>query len=277
MNYYQVTIPLKDGMDSEILIAILSEIGFESFEESTDKLVSYIPENDFREDGLKGISYLENFDTEKDILIELIPDRNWNEVWESNYPSVIIGNSCHIRAPFHERNNDVQYDIIIKPKMAFGTAHHETTSMMIELMLEKDYSGLRVLDMGCGSGVLAIFASVLGAREVVAIDIDQWSFENTIENSEVNGVSNITVKQGGAELLDEESVFDVIFANINKNILLRDIKFYSNTLQTGSFIYFSGFYENDLGDIENEAQKYGLEPVEKLQKNGWIAAIFQKL
>ena len=276
MNYYQMSVSLKDDSDSEILIALLSDFGFESFEEAPDKLIAYIPEHLFNRDELLSLEYLIKLNESGDLNIEFIPDRNWNEVWESNYPPVEISHNCHIRAPFHEKVLGVRYDIIVKPKMAFGTAHHETTSMMLELVLKNDFTGNYVLDMGCGSGVLAILASMKGATKVTAIDIDTWSYDNTVENAEINEITNIDAKLGGAEIFEKDWNFDVILANINKNILLRDIKLYTNTLKSGGFIYFSGFYNDDLADIENEAGKYGLRFVEKLEKNKWVAAVFVK-
>ena len=271
-----MSVPIKDDTDSEILIALLSDFGFESFEEAPDMLIAYIPEHLYNRENLLKLDYLVNLNKSGDLNIEFIPDRNWNEVWESNYPPVIIDNRCHIRAPFHEATPDVRYDIVVKPKMAFGTAHHETTSMMLELILNNDFTGSSVLDMGCGTGVLAILASMKGASSIIAVDIDNWSYENTVENTEINKITNIDVKLGGAEILENEWNFDVILANINKNILLRDIKIYTNTLKSGGFIYFSGFYEDDLADINNEAEKYGLKFVEKLEKNKWVAAVFVK-
>ncbi len=276
MNYTQITVPLpKTNSDTEILIARLSLIGFESFEEQPLNLIAYIPEKDFVKDELLSIEYCLECDNSGTLFVELIPDKNWNEVWESNYPAVTIANRCYIRAPFHE-SKPSDYEILIHPKMAFGTAHHETTSLLLELILENDFSNKKVLDMGCGTGVLAVLASMKGANAVTAIDIDRWSYENTLENAAANNIANIVVILGGADSIPKNENYDVIFANINKNILLRDMKYYIDTLLEGGYIYFSGFYLNDLKDIQAEADKYGLEMVNNLEKNNWIAAVFIK-
>ncbi len=277
MNYYQVILPLPESDEkSEILIAQLSFIGFESFEEQNSSIIAYIPEKDFAKDKLLENDYCNNCENSGELIIELILDKNWNEVWESNYPSVTIANKCYIRASFHESIPTMEYEILIIPKMAFGTAHHETTSMMLELILENDFSRKKVLDMGCGTGVLAILASMKGAKSVTAIDIDIWSYESTLENAELNSISNIKVIEGGVELVSQSDNYDIIFANINKNILLRDMKSYSSALLDRGFIYFSGFYANDLADIIEEATNCGLKFISKLEKNNWIAAVFVK-
>jgi ribosomal protein L11 methyltransferase len=276
MNYYKVSFPiLGKDKDPDIYIALLASIGFESFEEPENEIVAYIPENLFSKDSLLEIDYIMRCDQNKVLNIEFIPDKNWNEVWESNYDFVLIDNSCMVRAPFHDKA-DVDYDIVIKPKMAFGTAHHETTEMMLRLILNHDFEGKQVLDMGCGSGVLAILASMKGAKNITAIDIDIWSYENTLENSEINNVTNINVIQGGADFIPANINYDVIFANINKNILLSDMKMYSDSLLEGGQIYFSGFYADDLEDISNMASKYGLRFDTKIAMNNWVAAIFSK-
>ena len=277
MNYIQITLPIPESEEkTEILIAILSSIGYDSFEEQEESLIAFIPENDYSKEEVLEIEYVSDSKKLGHFSEELIPDKNWNEVWESNYPSVKIADRCYVRAPFHEHDSDAEYEILIKPKMAFGTAHHETTAMILELMLDNDFDGTRVLAMGCGSGVLAILASMKGASSVVAIDIDHWSYENATENAEANNIINIEVAQGGAELLGDYTGFDTILANINKNILLRDMKYYAPTLKEGGFIYFSGYYKSDLVDIEEEASKYGLLLVNHIEKNNWVAAKFIK-
>lgn len=276
MNYYKVSFPLE-GNDHEpdIFIAFLASIGFESFEEPENDIVAYIPENLFSKDNLLEIDYVRKCDKKNTLSIEFIPDKNWNEVWESNYDLVLIDDNCIVRAPFHNKT-DVDYDIVIKPKMAFGTAHHETTNMMLKLILRHHFIGKHVLDMGCGSGVLAILASLKGAKHVTAIDIDIWSYESTMENAEINSVNNIEAIHGGVNTIPENSKYDVVFANINKNILLSDMKMYSDSLLEGGQIYFSGFYADDLNDIKVEASKNGLNFVEKIMLNNWVAAVFSK-
>ena len=277
MNYYQITVPIPDTEEgTEILIALLSVIGFDSFEEKSEQLIAYIPEGDFNKKELAKIEYIQKVDESDQLVVELMPDKNWNEVWESNYPSVIIADRCYVRAPFHPTDPNIDYEILIKPKMAFGTAHHETTAMMLELILDNDFEDKKVLDMGCGSGVLAILASMKGARSINAIDIDKWSYENTTENAEVNEITNIKVFEGGAELLSDSDDYEIILANINKNILLRDMKYYSDALLKNGYIYFSGFYADDLADIISEASKVGLKYINNLEKNNWVATRFIK-
>lgn len=277
MEYYKVTIPIEEiKIESEVIIALLSNLGYESFEEKPDVLLAYIPSHDFNKQDLLQIPFLTEVIDKDLISIELMPDINWNEVWESNYDSVLINEQCYIRAPFHPSLPTVKYDIIIKPKMAFGTAHHETTAMMIELMLNTDFEGKNVLDIGCGSGVLAILASMKGAESVTAIDIDSWSTENTIENYEINEISNIVVVLGGAQSIPQTSSFDYILANINKNILIQDMKLYSDALKYGGSIFFSGFYSDDLPDIIDSAKLFDLDFISNIEKNNWVASLFVK-
>lgn len=278
MNYILTKVPTpKNIVDTEILIAKLLSIGFDSFEEQTDNLIAYILETDFLKGNLLGIDYYLECENTGNLEIKLMPDKNWNEVWESNYPPVTIDNRCYVRASFHDSMPSIDYEIVIQPKMAFGTAHHETTAMMIQLILDNDFSNNKVLDMGCGTGVLSILAAMKGAETVTAIDVDHWSYENTLENVKLNNIVNINVIQGGAEFVIEVGNLDIILANINKNILLRDMKYYANALVEGGYIYFSGFYSVDLSDIEVEATKYGLKLTDNLENNNWAAAVFIKL
>jgi len=277
MNYFRIKVPLPETEEmTEIVIALLGNIGFESFEEQSPDLIAYIPEKDYNREELLEIDYCSDSDKNGKLKVDLIEDRNWNEVWESNYPSVTIANRCYIRALFHESNPNIDFEILITPKMAFGTAHHETTSLMLELILENDFTNKKVLDMGCGTGVLAILASMKGANSITAIDNDKWSYDSTIGNAELNNISNIIALEGDAKLLSSSDSYDIIFANINKNILLRDMKSYTDALVDNGYIYFSGFYANDLPDIIDEAGKYGLKFVNNLEKNNWIAAVFNK-
>ncbi len=272
MDYIKVTYPKPDdGVDTEILIALLAEAGFESFEETAAEVLAYIPEKDFDKESLPaGWPQPE---------IELIKDQNWNAVWESNYDSVVVAGKVHIRAPFHESRSEVDYEIVINPKMAFGTAHHETTALMIEYLLEKHDSlkGRSVLDMGCGTGVLAILAAMEGAAEVMAVDNDTWSVESTRENIQVNATPNVNVVLGDASVLPREETFDIILANINKNILLNDMPVYEKALKKGGAILFSGFYKDDLKDIRDKAEGLGMKFVDFKTKNSWTAAQFVKI
>ncbi len=276
MDYYKIQFKnLKDRFLPEILIAQLAEIGFESFEEEEDELTAYIQAPDFSLETLLSIDNFRTLDESSDLTKEFIKAQNWNAVWESNYDAVTIG-SCHIRAPFHEPSSNAEFNILLNPKMAFGTAHHETTAMMIEFVLDMDCVGKRFLDMGSGTAVLAILASMKNASEIIAIDNDEWAYPNAVENCELNGISNVESVLGDASNLKNYDDFDVILANINKNILLRDIKYYSQVLKTGGEIYFSGFYKDDLNDIKKECSENGLSFIKFQSKNKWVAAKFVK-
>lgn len=276
MDYYKIQFKnLKDRFLPEILIAQLAEIGFESFEEEEDKLIAYIQSPDFSLETLLSVESFRTLDESGDLSKEFIKAQNWNAVWESNYDAVTIG-SCHIRAPFHEIDDSAEFNILLNPKMAFGTAHHETTAMMIEFVLNMDCSGKRFLDMGSGTAVLAILASMKNANEVIAIDNDEWAYPNAVENCELNEINNVESVLGDASNLKNYDSFDVILANINKNILLRDIKYYSQVLKNGGEIYFSGFYKKDLEDIKKECSENGLSFVNFQSKNKWVAAKFAK-
>jgi len=276
VDYYKITFKnLKDRFIPEILVAQLAEIEFESFEESEDVLAAYIQVPDFSMESMLQIENIKTLFESNDLEKELIKGQNWNAVWESNYDAVTIEN-CHIRAPFHEPNTDAEFNILLNPKMAFGTAHHETTAMMIEFVLNSDCEGLKILDMGSGTAVLAILASMKGAQSVKAIDNDEWAFQNAIENLNLNDIQNVEAVLGDASDLQNFDTFDSIFANINKNILLNDIKHYSKVLKNDGKIYFSGFYENDLEDIKQECLNNGLIFVKHLCKNNWTAAEFVK-
>jgi len=259
----------------EILIAELAELGFESFTEEADRLLAYIPEKAFSKDMLSGNSFVVEQETIGKLAIELIKEQNWNAVWESNYDPVVIDSRCQIRAPFHPPDTSLEFDILIHPKMSFGTAHHETTSQIISMLLDEEVAGLKVLDMGCGTGVLAILAMLKGAKSAVAIDFDEWAFNNTIENVALNNVKHIEVKLGDAGLLGSEK-FDLVLANINKNVLLTDMNVYAKVLEKGGHIIFSGFYNIDLDDIKKEAEKNGLSYGSHSEKNNWVAASFFK-
>jgi ribosomal protein L11 methyltransferase len=258
MNYYELlftTITTED-YQQDLLINALGEIGFDTFEEVDFGFKAYIPSGDFNREQLD-----ETLTLYKDMFtfsyeVTLIPQKNWNEVWESNFEPLVIGDKIHVRATFHEPRPAFPYEIVIDPKMAFGTGHHQTTSMMLELMLENDFAGKKVLDMGCGTGILAIMASKLGSGDITAIDYDPVCFDSTIENAQLNNIPNITALCGSKEVIPGEQ-YDTILANINRNILLGQISRYSEVLKPGGEIYFSGFYETpDLDIITEEARKY---------------------
>ena len=276
MNYIQAICHLQpeDKVNAEITVALLAEFGFESFEESGSEVKAYIRESEF--DAAEFRQFMEeNSSVMGPVEIQTLKQENWNRMWESNFPMAFISGRCVIHAPFHDQVPDLEYKINIMPQMSFGTGHHETTSLMIELMLDLDIAGKDVLDMGCGTGILAIFASMKNARQVTAIDIDEWAYLNAAENCNRNGVNNVHILQGDSSLLENKS-FDLILANINRNILLSNIVIYSGSLPVGGLLQLSGFYAADLPDIVAEAKKNGLEYIRHLVKKDWVAVLLIK-
>jgi len=278
MNYYELlftTITTED-YQQDLLINALGEIGFDTFEELELGFKAYIPVDAFDEavliEQLSPYRELFTFSYE----VTLIPQRNWNEVWESNFEPIEIGDQIYVRATFHPTKPEFPYEIVIDPKMAFGTGHHQTTSMMLALMLENEYRGKNVLDMGCGTGILAIMASKLGATRVTAIDYDPVCYDSTIENAALNNIENIIPLCGSKEVIPGEQ-YDTILANINRNILLDQMERYAEVLRPEGEIYFSGFYESpDLDIITDEARKYGLKYITHKKDKNWVAAKFVK-
>lgn len=261
MKYFEVNfaIPSSESFIKDLLSAQLGEIGFDSFTESEENLLAYIPQKDFSNEKIEGLLADFGFAENITFTVTEMEDKNWNEEWEKNFfQPIVIGDKCVIHSSFHTNIPKAEYDILIDPKMAFGTGHHETTSLMIESLLENNLKDKLVLDMGCGTAILSILSSLLGAKEIIGIDIDEWAYNNAIENIAINKISNISLKLGGAETLSEEMKFDIILANINKNILLNDIKSYVTTLNSGGELYLSGFYESDLEDICEECKKHNL-------------------
>lgn len=271
MEYIEVNFTLTPNEEyiSDVLASILGEIGYDSFVNAEAGLIAYIPKNLYDEDKLK--SSISNFPFEAFIEYKVIEieSKNWNEEWEKNYfEPIVIGNDCVIHSSFHKDVPKAKYDIVIDPKMAFGTGHHETTSLVIGRLLEMDLEGKTLLDMGCGTAVLAILAAMRGAKDLVAIDIDNWCTENSIENISINKTEGIDVRLGGAELLDGLH-FDIVLANINRNILLADMDKYAKCLTSGGELYMSGFYVEDIPLIEAEANLQGLKLIEFYEKNNW--------
>lgn len=269
------TTPCNETVN-DVLAALLGEVGFESFVEWEGGLMAYIPSATFDEHNLK--SSLDEFPVE-DVKIDYsyteMEDKDWNEEWEKNFfQPIMIGNRCVIHSTFHHDVPRAEYDIVINPQMAFGTGHHETTSLIIEELLDSDLKDKSLLDMGCGTSILAILARMRGAKPCTAIDIDEWCVRNSIENIELNGVTDIAVSQGDASALAGKGPFDVVIANINRNILLNDMKRYVACMHPGSELYMSGFYLDDIPVIRQEAEKNGLRFVEHKEKNRWAAVKF---
>jgi ribosomal protein L11 methyltransferase len=268
---YQFTVsPLEPGV--EILIAELGYAGFESFVENETGAKAYIQKEEWNEGILEDIQILSSEEFQIDYSFTEIAQVNWNEEWEKNFDAIEVDGKCVVRAPFHPEA-DVEYEIVIEPKMSFGTGHHETTHMMLQHILENDFTSKTVLDMGCGTAVLAILAEMRGASKLEAIDIDPWCFENSEENVERNNCKNISVELGDASLLTGRK-YDVIIANINRNILLNDMESYRKCLDTGGELYLSGFYKEDLPIITVTCNNLGFTFVDNKERNNWIAAKF---
>ncbi len=264
--------PLQPG--SEILIAQLGYAGFESFVETEDGILAYIQKAEYSEGVLEEVQVLGSEEFEISYTSQEIEQVNWNSEWEKNFNPIIVADKCSVRAPFHEKP-DTEYDIVIEPKMSFGTGHHATTHMMLQHILKNEWAGKRVLDMGCGTGVLAILAEMKGATTLDAIDIDNWCYLNTLENVERNNCKHINVYEGTAEMLKDQQ-YDVVIANINRNILLEDIPTYSKCLVAGGKMFLSGFYTEDVAAIEKVCNENGLIFEEKLVEDNWTAASFLK-
>lgn len=278
MNYMQLDCrlePLEPWRD--ILIAQLADAGFESFEETEYGFRGYIQADDFRQELLADALIVGTEQDEPLIAYELnqIGGQNWNKVWESNFEPVAVGNQLYIRAPFHVPSTEAELEIIIEPKMSFGTGHHETTYLMAQWLLETGLQGKAVLDMGCGTGILAILAARKGAGPVTAIDNYQYAYENTMENAARNDVGFIRVLHGDAALLGEES-FDVIIANITKNVLLADMNAYTRVLNSEGLLFLSGFLEKDKKELVDHAASLGLSYQGEKKQKDWLAILLKK-
>ncbi len=258
---------------NEILMAELIEIGFDSFTEEHDGILGYIPENIFKEEELKEVPLLNSSEVTIKYSYEQMPNINWNEEWEKNFSPINVEDKVLIRAEFHESNPDM-HEIIIQPKMSFGTGHHPTTHLMIQQMLDMDLENKKVLDMGCGTSVLAIYAKQRGAGETTAIDIDEWSVENSNENAARNNVE-LKISQGTADNLGSEN-FDTILANINRNILISDIPTYVSVLNDGGQLLLSGLCFFDVDDILEVCTEQNLTLERKLQREEWVSLLLKK-
>ena len=270
---YHFTVDPKEPA-TEILVAELANVGFESFVEIEDGVDAYIQKADHRNDLLDAIYILQNNEFSITYTCEEIAKVNWNSEWEKNFQPIEVENKVSVRAPFHE-NPGLLYDIIIEPKMSFGTGHHATTYLMIQHLLNLDLENKKVLDMGCGTGILAIFSEMKGAAAIDAIDIDQWCYENSVENCTRNACHNITVYQGDVSLLANKR-YDLIIANINRNILMNDMNSYKNSLNENGTLLLSGFYQEDIPLIDKEASDLSLKLDEIIERNNWVALRYRK-
>ncbi len=278
MDYIEIKLAFSETEPwKDIFTTLLSEEGCDSFMDEEDNLLlAYIPQALFDEQKMADLLRNHDFDVEIDFSFSKIETRDWNAVWESNYTPVLIGDRCFIRAPFHDPMADVEYEIVIEPKMSFGTAHHETTSLMITYLLEEDLHDKALLDMGSGTGILAILSHLKGAHPITAIDNDDWAYRNNLENNERNRINDMTVIHGDAKDIPK-ACYDVILANINRNILLQDIPAYAQVLSSKGMLLLSGFYqEPDLELIKEKCCQYDLHFVDHKEKNRWVAAKFKK-
>ena len=266
---YQFTVQPKQPA-TDILIAELGELGFESFLETKEGLLAYIKKSEWDSSSLERVSALQNSEFNIAFDSSEIDQQNWNAEWEANFDPIILGRHCAVRAPFHDKP-DVEFDIIIAPKMSFGTGHHETTHMMLQFVLKNEIRGKNVLDMGCGTAVLAILAAMKGASVIHAIDMDHWSYLNALENVKLNKQEHILVKEGKVDLLGDHR-YDVILANINRNTLLNDIPVYAKHLNKGGILVLSGFYRDDLPAISEKCASSDLSFQENLENNDWVSA-----
>ncbi|MEM9686117.1 MAG: 50S ribosomal protein L11 methyltransferase [Bacteroidota bacterium] len=273
LEYHFKIVPLQPA--NEILIAELDLAGFESFVETSDGIKAYIQKDNWRKDILDTVQVLKNTDFNITCTCKEIPQRNWNTEWEKNFNPVTVDGICTVRAPFHSKPN-TRFDILISPKMSFGTGHHETTEMMLRFLLKSNIKDKHVLDMGCGTGVLSILAAQKGAIHVDAIDVDPWCYQNTRENTAQNHCKNIAVYEGDVSLIKGKK-YDIILANINKNVLLADIPVYAACLNNNGILLLSGFYREDMAVIQNKCLKLSLKYIENIEKNEWVAVKLCKL
>ncbi|WP_104385851.1 50S ribosomal protein L11 methyltransferase [Sphingobacterium sp. HMA12] len=278
MKYIEVIFQMLSGEEwqKDLLVSDLADIGFDTFEDTESGFAAYIPAANLDLQALETLMLNLDAGLEVDYKVQEIENQNWNKLWESNFNPIEVGGQCYVRATFHESKPDFPYEIIIDPKMSFGTGHHQTTSMMLQYILENDFEGKYVLDMGCGTGILAILASKKGAKAVLAVDYDEICVESVAENSGLNHVDNIEAVCGSFEVL-KDRLFDTILANINRNILLEQLPQYALSINKNGELYLSGFYEQeDLTMLRDTAESLGFEFISKKVLNNWCAAKFVK-
>lgn len=270
MNYVQINIDVKGDDLQEIIIAILADNNYDGFETDENIVRAFIDEENYNETELKAL--LNNF--QLSFTKNTIEKQNWNELWESNFSPVVVDNFVGVRAHFHSPLNNVEHEIIITPKMSFGTGHHATTFLVMQLMQEIDFVNKTVFDFGTGTGILAIFAEKLQAKKLLAVDNDDWCIENSIENIENNNCTNITVCK--ADNAKTEESFDIIIANINKNIILENLEFLNFGAKKNAKIILSGLLIDDEKSILQATNNYDWQHKKRVDKNGWIAILFEK-
>lgn len=275
MNYIQINVNC-DPPFREILIAEMGELDFDTFMDTESGFEAYIEEKNFSHPALQDLFNRYRKQTRIWYELKKVPKQNWNEEWEKNYEPMSVGEQIYVRATFHEAQPQVPYEIVINPQMSFGTGHHETTSQLLALQLEVDHLGKRVLDVGSGTGILAIMAAKLGAKSVAATDIDDWCIDNAKENLSLNALEAEFVQQGEIKNLDIKGDFEIILANINTNVLLAEMAEYVHYLAAGGHLFLSGFYETDKAKIMDKAQALGLKEVKSTTKKNWVALLLKK-
>lgn len=278
MNYYELTVQLSDfDRWNDILIAYLAELDYESFQEESPAIKAYIQESSYNGEALQTL--FNELQTEEDVIqsfeVKLIPQQNWNAQWESQFEPVFIGEEIRVVAPFHQLDPFTGIEILIEPKMSFGTGHHQTTHLMCESMMGMDFKSKRVLDMGSGTGVLAILAEKRGANDIVAIDIEEWSAENCADNAKKNSCEHIQSLHGGMEVIPTEP-FDYVLANINKNVLTAQMSTYVERMKIGGHLFLSGFFVSDTDELKMLASRLKLQFQAQHEREGWAVLLFKK-
>lgn len=275
MNYIEVKVRC-DALFRDILIAEMAELGFDSFVETEAGFDTYIAKALFCRERLEQCFSRYRKQTEIGYEQKKIARVNWNEAWEKNYEPIRVSDRIYVRATFHKPRPDFEYEIIINPKMSFGTGHHETTHQLLAMQAETDHRQKTVLDIGCGTGILAIMAAKLGATSVAATDIDDWCIENATENFELNQVKPDWVKQGAIRTLNLTETYDIVLANINKNVLLDELGAYAALTKTGGYLFLSGFYAQDEADLMEKAKPLGFQKLKSTEKRNWMALLLRK-
>jgi len=279
MDYYEINIimsPFSDDI-SEIVVAEFADLGCDSFVDIENGVNAYIPKNVFNENAIKDTVASLEYISKINYSVKFIETQNWNAIWESNFEPIVVNDVCTIRAPFHNNLPKTKYEIVIMPKMSFGTGHHATTYLVTEALLDIDVENLQVLDMGCGTGILAILAAMKNAAHIDAIDIDDWAYENAVENVLVNNANEkVNVLLGDVATISGK-FYDLILANINRNILVADMQHYANSLKNGGKLIVSGIFTEDIDIVETEANKYNLTKTEEKSRNKWARIQFVKL
>jgi ribosomal protein L11 methyltransferase len=278
MNYYELTVQLSDfDRWNDILVAYLAELDYESFQVESPAIKAYIQESSYKGEAIQTL--FNELQAEQDVIqsfeVKLIPQQNWNAQWESQFEPVFIGDEIRVVAPFHQLDPFSGIEILIEPKMSFGTGHHQTTHLMCASMMEMDFRSKRVLDMGSGTGVLAILAEKRGATDIVAIDIEEWSAENCADNSVKNGCKHIRSLHGGIEVMPTEP-FDFILANINKNVLTAQLSSYAERMKDGAYLFLSGFFVSDTDELKLLASGLKLQFQAQREREGWAVLLFKK-